>query len=167
MCVKVNPVPGSHFWMLAAGAQGIGHKGSNLDFHGNHGNSGKPVTMDLTTNTPYPLGEKWGVPTISAIPLSEKLKAEVAGVLTGRGRTKKGILALLGQGLGPERMIQGPVEAAGALTEAEMLEQIDTFAQIATACENETRAALNATGGKVDPAMSLHSLFSATEAWPL
>jgi hypothetical protein len=56
-------------------------------------------------------------------------------------------------------MIQGPVEAAGALTEAEMMEQIDAFAQIATACENETRSVLNATGGKVDPAMSLHSLF--------
>jgi hypothetical protein len=26
MCVKVNPVPGSHFWMLATGAHGIGHK---------------------------------------------------------------------------------------------------------------------------------------------
>jgi hypothetical protein len=94
--------------------------------------------MDLTTNTPYPLGEKWGVPTISTIPLSEKLKAEVAGVLTGRGRTKKGILTLLGQGLGPERMIQGLVKAAGALTEAEMMEKIETFAQIATSCENET-----------------------------
>ena len=84
MCVKVNLVPGSHFWMLATGAHGIGHKGSNLDFHGNHGNSGKPVIMDLTTNTAYPLGEKWGVPTISMIPLSEELKAEVAGILTGR-----------------------------------------------------------------------------------
>jgi hypothetical protein len=154
--------------MLATGAHGIGHKGSNLDFHGNHGNSGKPVTLDLTTNTPYPLGEKWGVPAISMIPLSEKLKAEVAGALTGRGRTNKGILTLLGQGLGPERVIQGPVEdrgmAAGALTEAEIQEQIDAFAQIATACENETRAALNATGGKVDPAMSLHSLFGHRSA---
>jgi hypothetical protein len=28
--------------MLATGAHGIGHKGSNLDFHGNHGNNGKP-----------------------------------------------------------------------------------------------------------------------------
>jgi hypothetical protein len=113
--------------------------------------------MDLTTNTPCPLGEKWGVPTISMIPLSEKLKAEVAGVLTGRGRTKKGILTLLGQGLGPERMIQ--FEAAGALTEAEMMEKIETFAQIAMSCENETRAVLNATGGKVNSTMSLHSLF--------
>jgi hypothetical protein len=97
------------------------------------------------------------------IPLSEKLKAEVAGILTGRDRTKKGILALLGQGLGPERVIQGSAEdrglAAGALTEAEMLEQINTLSQIAMACENETRAVLNATGGKVDPTMSLHSLF--------
>jgi hypothetical protein len=44
MCVKVNLVPGSHFWVLATGAHGIGHKGSNLDFHGNYQNSGKPVT---------------------------------------------------------------------------------------------------------------------------
>ena len=58
--------------MLATGAHGIGHKRSNLDFHGNHGDSGKPVIMDLTTNTAYPLGEKWGVPAISMIPLSEK-----------------------------------------------------------------------------------------------
>jgi hypothetical protein len=39
MCVKVNLVPGHHFWLLATGAHGIGHKGPNLDFHGNHGNS--------------------------------------------------------------------------------------------------------------------------------
>ena len=83
MCVKVNLVPGSHFWMLATGTHGIGHKGSNLDFHGNHQNSGKPAIVDMTTNTAYPLGEKWGVPTISMIPLSEELKAEVAGILTG------------------------------------------------------------------------------------
>ena len=147
MCVKVNLVPGSHFWMLATGAHGIGHKGSNLDFHGNYQNSGKPVIVDMTTNTAYaPLGEKWGVPTISMIPLSEELKAEVAGILTGRSRTKKGILTLLGQGLGPERMVQP--EAAGALTEAEMWEKIETFAKIATSCENETRAVLNQTGGK-------------------
>jgi hypothetical protein len=75
-------------------------------------------------------------------PLSEKLKAEVAGILTGRDRTKNGILALLGQGLGPERVRQGSTEdrrlAAGALTETEVLEQIDTFSQTAMACENET-----------------------------
>ena len=146
-----------HFWMLTTGAHGIGHKGSNLDFHGNYQNSGKPVIVDMTTNTAYPLGEKWGVPTISMIPLTEELKAEVAGILTGRSRTKKGILTLLGQGLGPERMVQP--EAAGALTEAEMWEKIDTFAKIATPCENETRAVLNQTGGKVDSTMSLHGLF--------
>jgi hypothetical protein len=50
-------------------------------------------------------------------------------------------------------------EAAGALTEAEMWEKIETFAKIATSCENETRAVLNQTGGKVDSAMSLHGLF--------
>jgi hypothetical protein len=33
MCVKVDLVPGSHFSMLATGAHGIGHKGSNLEFH--------------------------------------------------------------------------------------------------------------------------------------
>ena len=164
MCVKANLVPGSHFWMLATGAHGIGHKGSNLDFRGNYQNSGKPVIMDLTTNTACPLGEKWGVPTTSMIPLSEELKAEVAGVLTGRGRTKKGILTLLGHGLGPERMIQP--EAAGALTEAEMWEKIETFAKIATSCENETRAVLNQTGGKVDPTMSLHSLFGVSLQGP-
>jgi hypothetical protein len=98
MCVKANLMPGPHFWMLATGAHGIGHKGSNLDFHGNYQNSGKPVIVDMTTNTAHPLGEKWGVPTISMIPLSEELKAEVAGILTGRGRTKKGILTLLRQG---------------------------------------------------------------------
>ena len=32
-------------------------------------------------------------------------------------------------------------------------------AKIATSCENEARAVLNAAGGKVDPTMSLHSLF--------
>jgi hypothetical protein len=40
-----------------------------------------------------------------------------------------------------------------------MMEKIETFAQIATSCENEARAVLNATGGKLDPTMSLHSLF--------
>jgi hypothetical protein len=50
MCVKVDLVPGSHFWMLATGAHGIWHKGSNLDFHGNHGNSGKPaIWLDRAT----------------------------------------------------------------------------------------------------------------------
>ena len=55
-------------------------------------------------------------------------------------------------------------EAAGALTEAEMWEKIETFAKIATSCENETRAVLNAAGGKVDPTMSLHSLFGHRSA---
>jgi hypothetical protein len=170
MCVKVDLMPGSHFWVLATGAHGIGHKGSNLDFHGNHGNSGKPATVDLTTNTLYPLGKMWGVPTIRMIPLSENLKREVAGILTGRDRTKKGILTLLGQGLGPDRVIQGSAEdlrltggAAGALVpeerEAELLGRIEELAHIATACENETRAVLNAVGGEMDPTMSLHSLF--------
>ena len=40
-----------------------------------------------------------------------------------------------------------------------MLERIDALSRIAMACENETRAVLNAVGGKVDPTMSLHSLF--------
>jgi hypothetical protein len=102
------------------------------------------------------------------IPLSEKLKAEVAGILTGQDRAKKGILAPLGQDLGPERVIQGSAEdrrltggAAGALAsgETDMLEQIEKFSQIAMACENETRAVMNAVGGKVDLTMSLHSLF--------
>jgi hypothetical protein len=30
---KADLVPGSHFWMLATGAHGIGHKGSNLECH--------------------------------------------------------------------------------------------------------------------------------------
>jgi hypothetical protein len=41
-------------------------------------------------------------------------------------------------------------EAAGALTEAEMWEKIEAFAKIATPCENEIRAVLNATGRGVD-----------------
>jgi hypothetical protein len=40
-----------------------------------------------------------------------------------------------------------------------MWEKTETFAKIAVPCENETRAALNHTGGKVDPTMSLHGLF--------
>jgi hypothetical protein len=162
MCAKVNPVPGPHFWMLATGAHGIGHRGSNLDFHGNYQNSGKPVIVDMTTNMACPLGEKWGVPITSMTPLSEELKAEVAGILTGRGRTKKGILTLLGQGLGlgPERMIQP--EATGALTEAEMWEEIETFAKIATPCDNEARAVLNAIGGP--GACPKHSPFTGFRA---
>jgi hypothetical protein len=101
-------------------------------------------------------------------PLSENLKREVAGILTGRDRTKKGILTLLGQGLGSDRVIQGSAKdlrltggAAGALApeerEAESLGRIEELASsdIATACENETRAVLNAVGGKVDPTMGL------------
>jgi hypothetical protein len=174
MCVKVDLVPGSHFWMLATGAHGIGHKGSNLDFHSNHGNSGKPAIVDLTTNTPYPLGKMWGVPTTRMTPLSDNLKSEVAGILTGRDRTKKGILTQLGQGLGPDRVIQGSAEdlrltggAAGALApeeREELLGRIEELTHTATACENETRAVLNAVGGKVDPTMSLHSLYSAIGA---
>jgi hypothetical protein len=60
-------------------------------------------------------------------------------------------------------VIQGSAEdrglAAGAPTEIEVLKRIDELSQIAMACENETRAVLNAIGGKVDPTMSLHSLF--------
>jgi hypothetical protein len=40
-----------------------------------------------------------------------------------------------------------------------LAERINTPSQIAMACENETQAVLNAVGGKVDPALSLHSLF--------
>jgi hypothetical protein len=40
-----------------------------------------------------------------------------------------------------------------------VLERIDELSQIAMTCANETRAALNAVGVKVDPAMGLHSLF--------
>jgi hypothetical protein len=45
-----------------------------------------------------------------------------------------------------------------------MLERIDKLSQIAMACENETRAVLNAVGGKVDPTMSLHSPFGHRSA---
>jgi hypothetical protein len=122
------------------------------------------LITDLTTNTPYALGKTWGVPTLAMVPLSEDLKAEVAGILTGQDRAKKGILTLPGQGLGPERMIQDSVEHRGLMSSsamaskegekkgAEMHEQIETRARIAIACENETRAVPNmhTVGGKAD-----------------
>ena len=162
MCVKANlvpVVPGSHFWMLATGAHGIGHKAQRIQprFPRQPREQREVSHNGSDHQHGIPSWREAGSTNHQHDPLSEKLKAEVAGVLTGRGRTKKGILTLLGQGLGPERMIQ--FEAAGALTEAEMWENIETFAKIATSCENETRAVLNATGGKVDPTMSLHSLF--------
>jgi hypothetical protein len=70
------------------------------------------------------------------------------------------------KGSAEERRLVG--RAAGALDpeerEAGMLEQIEKLSRIATVCENETRAVLNAVGGKVDPTMDRHSLFGHRSA---
>jgi hypothetical protein len=108
------------------------------------------------------------------IPLSENLKREVAGILTGRDRTKKqegdpdttrtrlGSPRSRDTRLGRRPKADRSSSRGARLRRArstELLERIEELARIATACENETRAVLNAVGGKVDPTMSLHSLF--------
>jgi hypothetical protein len=84
------------------------------------------------------------------IPLSEKLKAEVAGILTGRDRTEEGHPRATRSGPNTEhrRLISG---AAGALeqeeTEAGMLEHIERLSRIAIAASRKgktmSKSALN------------------------
>ena len=78
MVTKALIIPGSMFYMIATGAEGIGYKGSPLSFVDNVNSTGKPGIWQADLKRYEHLTTKWKVPVVKMIDLPLDMKKTLA-----------------------------------------------------------------------------------------